>query len=135
MGIDVVGLFDSDGVPVMRTSDQGVTATGTAGSAVTLTIPSASGQFHYITSIVIQRAASAALAGTGVLVITTTNLPGSPAWTVGNAVAVGQGLTDLNLMPTTPIKSSATATATTIVCPAPGAGVLWRVTVSYYLGL
>lgn len=133
MAIAVQGLKGTDGFDVLMASKDAVTATGAANAAVTATLPAAgAGLFHYITSIVIQRAGAAALVGTAALVITTTNLPGAPAWSVGNAVAAGGSLTDLNFMPATPLKSSVANTATTIVCPVPGAGVLWRVTVTYY---
>ena len=132
MSIEVVGLKDSHGQSVLEASTLLVTATGAANAAVTATLPAVAGEFHYITSIIIQRAGAAALAGTAALVITSTNLPGSPAWSVGNAMAAGGSSTDLNFMPCTPLKASASNTATTIVCPAPGAGVLWRVNVTYY---
>lgn len=110
-----------------------VTATGAANAAVTLTIAaSGAGLFHYITGIRIMRAGAAALAGTAVLVITTTNIPGSLAWSVGNACPAGGTLIDVADVFENPIKTSAANTATTIVCPVPGAGVLWRVIALYY---
>jgi len=133
MAILVQGLKDSSGFDVLKVSDLAVTNTGAAAAAVTLTLPAAgAGLFHYITSIVIMRAGAAALVGTAALVITTTNLPGALAWSVGNAVPAGGTLTDLNFMPATPLKSSAANTATTMVAPAPGAGVLWRLVATYY---
>lgn len=132
MAIGVQGFKGSSGFDVLDVSTLAVTNTGAANAAVTLTLPAETGKFHYITSLIIMRAGAAALAGTAVLVITTTNLPGSMAWSVGNAVPAGGTLIDLNLMPCTPLKSSAANTATTIVCPAPGAGVLWRLTATYF---
>ena len=41
---------------------------------------------------------------------------------------------DVNYRPTSPLKSSAANTATTIVVPAPGAAVIVRANVSYYTG-
>lgn len=112
-----------------------VSATGAAAAAVTLTLPAAGpGLFHYITSIHIVRAAAAALAGTAALSITTTNFPGSAAWSMGNAMPAGGTAIDLDYEPTTPVKSLAANTATTIVAPAPGAGVLWRLNCTYYVG-
>ena len=110
----------------------GLTATGGANAAVTATLPGVAGQFHHITSISIQRAAAGALAGTAALEITSTNLPGSLAWSVGNAMAAGGSVTDVRYEPAVPLRSSAVNVATTIVCPAPGLGVIWRVTVTYY---
>lgn len=112
-----------------------VTVTAAAAAGATITLPSAgAGLFHYITNIHLTRNATAALAGTATLVITSTNLPGSPAWSVGNAMIAGGSQLDLNYTPETPLKSLLAATATTIVMPAPGAAVLWRGNCSYYIG-
>ena len=89
---------------------------------------------QYITGIEITRNATAALAGTATLVITTTNIPGSLAWSVGNAMAAGGTQIDVSRDFSVPLKSTAPNTATTIVCPVPGAAVLWRVNVFYYVG-
>ena len=112
-----------------------VTATAAANTAATATLPAAgAGMFHYITSINITRNATAALAGTATIIHTTTNLPGSPAWSVGNAMAAGGTQIDVVYEPNAPLKSSVANTATTVVCAAAGAAVLGRVNVSYYVG-
>lgn len=112
-----------------------VTATAAANTAATATLPAAGvGMFHYITSIDITRNATAALAGTATIIHTTTNLPGSPAWSVGNAMAAGGTQIDVQYGPTTPLKSSVANTATTVVAAAAGLAVLGRVNVSYYVG-
>jgi hypothetical protein len=111
-----------------------VTATAAANAAATATLPGVAGLFHYITSIDITRNATAALAGTATIIHTTTNLPGSPAWSVGNAMAAGGTQIDVQYAPTTPLKSSVAGTATTVVAAAGGVAVLGRVNVSYYLG-
>lgn len=110
-----------------------VTAAANAGATITLPAPGA-GLFHYITSLNIMRNATAALTGTATLVITSTNLPGSPAWSVGNAMVAGGTQRDLDYEFSNPLKSSVANTATTIVMPVPGAAVLWRGNVSYYVG-
>lgn len=67
-----------------------VTATAAANTLATATLPAAGvGMFHYITSIMLMRSATAVLAGTATIIHTSTNLPGSPAWSVGNAMAAG----------------------------------------------
>lgn len=112
-----------------------VTATAAANTAATASLPAAGvGMFHYITSINIMRNATAALAGTATIIHTTTNLPGSPAWSVGNAMAAGGTQLDVDFRPTTPLKSLTANTATTVVAAAAGAAVLGRVNVSYYVG-
>ena len=112
-----------------------VTATAAANTAATATLPAAgTGMFHYITAISIVRNATAALAGTATIIHTTTNLPGSPAWSVGNAMAAGGTQVDVDWQPGVPLKSSAANTATTVVAVAAGAAVLGRVNVSYYVG-
>jgi hypothetical protein len=113
-----------------------VTITAAANTGATITLPAAGvGLFHYITNIHLCRNATAALAGTATLVITSTNLPGTPAWSVGNAMIAGGTQIDLDYTPTTPLKCSISNTNTTIVMPAPGAAVLWRGNCSYYVGL
>jgi hypothetical protein len=79
------------------------------------------------------RASTAALAGTAVLTITTTNLAGSLQWIVGNAMAAGGTQIDLEeeFQPN-PLKSSVSNTNTTIVFPNPGAAVQWSCTAYYY---
>src|ERR1035437_1413217 len=108
------------------------TALSAAAPTVTATLPAVTGQFHYITSISITRSCTAALTGTLVLAVTTTNLPGSLAWTMGNACVAGSTNQDLEMSFPNPIKSSVAGTATTFVAPAGGAAVLYRLTVTYY---
>jgi hypothetical protein len=118
--------------PYPPASPLAVTALSSANTAVTATLPLVSGQFHYITSIHVTRTCTAALTGSAALAITTTNLPGSLAWTAGNACAVGTTNNDLAMDLTSPLKSSVAGTATTIVCPAAGAAVICRIVVLYY---
>lgn len=119
-------------VAEMRAATLHVTATAAANTAITATLPAVAGQFHYITSIHLMRNATAALAGTATLIHTSANLPGSPAWSVGNAMVAGGTQLDLNYTPTTPLKSAVVNTATTITMPAGGAAVLNRINVSYF---
>lgn len=112
-----------------------VTATAAANTAATATLPAAgAGLFHYITNINITRNATAALAGTATIIHTTTNMTGSPAWSVGNAMAAGGTQVDVNEQYPSPIKCSVANTNTTIVAAAGGAAVLGRVNVGYYVG-
>ena len=108
-----------------------VTATGAAGAAVTATLPAISSQFHYITLFQIIRYAIAAITGTATpVIVTTTNLPGSLAFTFDTAGAIGTSLNQI-FMPGAPLKSSVVNTATTIVCPAT-TSVIWRINAFYY---
>lgn len=116
----------------IRAATLHVTATAAANTAITATLPAVAGQFHYITAIHLMRNATAALGGTATLIHTSANLPGSPAWSVGNAMTAGGTQLDLNYTPTTPLKSSVVNTATTITMPAPGAAVLNRINISYF---
>lgn len=111
-----------------------VTATGAAAAAVTLTLPApGAGLRQYVTYISIVRSASAALtAGAAPTVVTTTNLPGSLAFTFGADAAL-QGVDKIIREDFAyPLASSAQNTATTIVCPVT-TGVIWRVTAGYYV--
>lgn len=112
-----------------------VTVTAAANTAATITLPAAgAGMFHYITYLNCRRNATAVLAGTATLIITSTNLPGSPAWSNGNAMAAGGTVEDINMQPSSPLKSLLANTATTIVMPAAGLAVLNRGNCSYYVG-
>jgi hypothetical protein len=113
-----------------------VTVTAAANTGATITLPAAgAGLFHYITSIELTRNATAALAGTATLVVTSTNLPGNPAWSFGNAMVAGGTQRDLEYRGNNPLKSLVANTNTTIVMPAAGAAVLWRGNCSYYVGM
>ena len=109
----------------------------TANTAGTLTIPAVAGMRHYITHIDITRinGTAAAVAGTALLSVTTTNLSGSPAYSSGNALAVGESKVDYVADFSHPLISNTANTNTTIVSPAGGLGIQYRINVSYYLGV
>lgn len=126
-------LSDGTVINTLSPSTLAVTVTAAANTGATLTLPAVVGQFHYITGLYVTRNATAALAGTATLVITTTNLPGSLAFSVGNAMLAGGTQHDLMINLTqNPLKSSVANTATTVVMPTPGAAVLWRAYAFYY---
>lgn len=113
-----------------------VSATGAASAAVTATLPAVTGLRHIIDFIQVTRSATAALTAAATpVVVTTTNLPGSPALTFGSD-AGGIGLDkDVRLdFGSTGLAATALGTATTIVCPI-YTGVIWRINVGYRLGL
>lgn len=111
-----------------------VTTVGTAGAATTLTLPTpGAGLRQYITYLSINRFATALLTAAATPVtVTTTNLPGSLAFSFA-ADAAAQGTLDRWREDFAyPLASSAQNTATTVVCPAT-TGVIWRVTAGYYI--
>lgn len=113
----------------------GLTVTAAAAAAATLTIPAAgAGLFHYINWICIEHFASALLvAAAAPVIVTTTNIPGTPSFNF-RADAAAQGtLTEKLIQNGMPIRSITANTATTVVCPAT-TSVLWRVTASYRVG-
>lgn len=122
----------SIGTTVQRAADLVVTATGTAGAAVTMTLPAVASQFHYISLIeVTQYAGAILIAAATPITVTTTNIPGSPVFTL-SAAALGLGAVENRVYPfSSPVKSSVVNTATTIVCPA-STNVIWRVNCTYY---
>lgn len=112
-----------------------VTATGAASAAVTATIPSVSGLRHVVDFIQVTRSATTALATSATpVLVTTTNLPGSPVMTFGSDAA-GIGIDkEVKLdFGSSGIAATALGTNTTVVCPV-YTGVIWRVTVAYRLG-
>jgi len=117
----------------LRASTLAVTGTAAAGTALTITLPAVAAAFHYITAIDLVLYSAAARTGAAApTVVTTTNIPGAVAFTFSTAGAIGT--TDVqDLIRTTPLKSSAVNTATTIVAPI-AAGGIWRITVTYFTG-
>ena len=112
-----------------------LTTLSTANTAVTLTLPAVAAQFHYITRIRISmhNTSAAAVVGSAVtLAFSSTNIPGALAWTEGNALAAGISKLVCDEVLTNSIKSSVVNTASTIVAPACGAGVLVRITAYFY---
>lgn len=110
------------------------TTIGTAGAATTLTLAApGAGLRHYLTYLAINRFATALLtAGAAPVNVTTTNLPGTLAFSFA-ADAAAQGAIDRWREDFAfPIAASAQNTATTIVCPAT-TGVIWRVTAGFYV--
>jgi hypothetical protein len=128
----------SNGLPIsgnlneLRAATLAVTATGAAAAAVTLTIPAAGvGLFHYITALEIRLYSTAARTGVAApIVVTTTNLPGTLAFTFETAGAIGTSVVQSPPL-ATPLRSSAANTATTIVAPAVTGGI-WRITAFYF---
>jgi hypothetical protein len=113
-----------------------VTATGAAAAAVTATLPAVAGLRHVIDFIQVTRSATAALTGAAApVLVTTTNLPGTPVLTFGSDVA-GQGIDkEVKLdFGSSGLAASVLGTATTVVCPV-YTGVIWRINVGYRLGL
>lgn len=110
------------------------TTVGAAGAAVTLTLASpGAGLRHYITYLAINRFASALLtAGAAPVTVTTTNLPGSLAFSFAADAAAAGTLDRWREDFAFPLATSAQNTATTIVCPAT-TNVSWRVTAGFYV--
>jgi hypothetical protein len=110
------------------------TTVGASGAATTLTLASpGAGLRHYLTYLSVNRFAAALLvAGAAPVTVTTTNLPGTLAFSFP-AEAAGAGTLDRWREDFAfPITSSAQGTATTIVCPAT-TNVIWRVTAGFYV--
>jgi hypothetical protein len=110
------------------------TTTGVAGAAITLTLAApGAGLRHYLTRVAIERHAAAALtAGATPNLITTTNLPGSLAFSIPVEAAASGSVYEKIIDPARPIMSSAQNTATTIVAGAV-TSVIWRITSLFYV--
>jgi hypothetical protein len=119
-----------------RPSTLFVTATGAASAAVTATLPAVAGLRHILDFIQVTRSATAALTASATpVLVTTTNLPGSPVITFGSDVAgIGVDKEGKRDFGSTGLAATALGTATTVVCPV-YTGVIWRVDVAYRLGL
>lgn len=110
------------------------TTVGTAGAATTLTIASpGAGLRHYLTYLSVNRFATALLtAGAAPVTVTTTNLPGTLAFSFAADAAPAGSIDRWREDFAYAIAASAQATATTVVCPATP-NVIWRVTAGFYV--
>lgn len=122
-----------DSAQVIQIADTtGITATAAAGAGVTITIPAVAAKFNYLAYLSIVMYAAAALTGGATpVVVTSTGLSGTPAWTFPTAAAIGT-LTEEKVETSHPIKGTAINTAMTIVAPATP-NVIWRVTAAYFV--
>jgi len=114
-------------------ADLWVTGTAAVNAGVTVTLPAVAGMFHYIVAVELVKLYSVVgvAAGAGVI-ITTTNLPGTPSFTTEqNASPAGTCVRVIDLNPCIPMKSSVVNTATTFVAPAQ-LQTIWRWNVVYY---
>jgi hypothetical protein len=126
----------SNGALLVSTSPipgSSVSATSSAGSAVTLTIASPGSGYTYLTGISISRISASAVTGNAILTITTSNL-NSLSFLVGNYIAAGTSIQDVNITYTVPLKSQ-NATSVQFTLPAAGTGVIWQATAYYYYGV
>lgn len=112
-----------------------VTTTAAVSTAATLTLPApGAGLRQYITYMRVTRFAGAVLtAAAAPVIVTTTNLPGSLAFSVeADAAAQGTRATVVTENFSFPLAASAQNTAVTIVAPLT-TGVIWRLTAGYYV--
>ena len=118
----------------LRSTTLWVTATAASAAAATASLPAAgAGLFHYITAIDMQLYATGARTGAAApVIVTSTNLPGSPAWNFPTAGAIG-AIDRYDVLLLTPLKSSVANTISTIAAPIATAG-LWRLNVGYFTG-
>jgi hypothetical protein len=110
------------------------TITAAAGAAATLTLAApGAGLRHYLTYLVIERHASALLtAGATPVIVTTTNLPGTLAFSIPADAAAQGTVNEKRREFPMPVASVAQNTATTIVCPVATA-VIWRIEAGFYV--
>ena len=112
-----------------------VTGTAAVNTALTITLPAAgAGLFHYITSIQwFKRYSVIGVAAGAGTIITSTNLPGNPAWdTEQLAAPPGTVVRVIDYQAHGPLRSLAANTATTIVAPLQ-LQTIWRGNVSYFV--
>lgn len=113
----------------------GLTATAAAGVAATLTIPApGAGLYQYVSWIRIEHFTSALLvAAAAPVIVTTTNLPGTPSFNF-RADAAPQGtLTEKVIQGDMPMRGVTANTAITVVCPLT-TSVLWKISASWRVG-
>lgn len=113
-----------------------VSATGTTGAAVTATLPGAASLRHYLDRVSVLRSLTAVQTASATpTLVTFPNLPGSPALTFGtDGGALGADQERVLDFGGAGMAANNSGSNTLIICPAV-ANVIWRVNVSYRLGL
>ena len=113
-----------------------VTAVAAAGVATSVSLPAVLGMRHYVDFIKVTFTPTAATTASATPVtVTTANLPGAPAITVGQkACAIGEDFERVLDFGASGLAATTVGTATSVSCPAI-AGVITRITVAYRLGL
>jgi hypothetical protein len=110
-----------------------VTTTAVAGAAATLTLPAVTGLKHYLTYLRIVKFAAATLTAAATpVIVTTTNLPGSLAFSLQADAAAQGSLFSFQEDFSYPLAASSQGSATTIVAPATP-NIIWRMTAGYYV--
>ncbi|MGL5079177.1 MAG: hypothetical protein ACRDBG_25535 [Waterburya sp.] len=119
-----------------RPATRMITNTGVASAAVTATLPAVAGLRHIVDFVKVTRSATVALTASATpLLITTTNLPGSPVITMGqDAAQIGVDKEVTLDFGSSGLAATTINTPTTIVAPI-ATGSIWRINVAYRLGL
>ena len=117
-----------------QVSSQAQSATGASGAAVALTLPApGAGLRQYITYLSIDRIATAGLTAAATpILVTTTNLPASLAFSIPADAAAQGVLSRLREDYGFPLVSTAQNSATVISAPAT-TNIIWRLTAGYYV--
>lgn len=141
-GLASVAGAQTSATPVQQSAarlDAGAQFTTSASSAATLTLTPNGGEAVYIYSIDVENCSNATGGTVGaVLSITTTNISGSPAWTMGTGSTTsgalgGPGLCQipLSIQYPTGLKSQTPGTAVTFVLPTFAANQTIRLNVGW----
>lgn len=98
--------------------DAATTSGTSASTGATITITPPGGQYFYLVAIDITNCAgSSAVTAASVTSVTTTNITGGPAWTIGSGVAAGLCQPTIALSWANGLKSTTAGTASTFVLP------------------
>lgn len=134
---NTVKLDQTDPNNVIRKigADLHITATAAVNTAATATLPAVASKFHYISRVELIKLYSIVGVANGAgVIITTTNLPGNPAFTTEQlASPAGTAIKVIEAIFSEPLKSSVVNTATTFVAPAQ-LQTIWRWNITYRSG-
>lgn len=126
--------FDGQRVQESKTHLDAATQFGTsATSAATVTLTPNGGEYVYLSTITVTNCAgSAAVTAAAVTSLTTTNLSGSPAWTIGSGVAAGLCQPVLTEIFPNGFRAQTPGSAVTFVLPTFATNQTLRVNVSWF---
>jgi len=115
------GIIPTGAIPVTQTAtraDAAISCQTSASTGGTLTFAAQPGLYFYLTEMDVQNVVGgSAVSAAAQTTITTTNLPGSPNWTMASGTTAGTNTQSFSVEWPTGLKSTVVATNTVITLP------------------
>lgn len=114
------------------TGGSSITSSSTAGGSLTVQLSRGAYYYVHMTGLTVSRISASAVTGSAILSVTSSGFAGSaPGWLIGNFIAAGTTMNDININFSSPVSGTYGASPS-LSFPAAGTGVIWQVTAYYY---